>query len=86
MNTEWVTLAIYQSESSQDKTYRVKLNVRTGIIGCNCPVWVYKKKGGAARWCKHTARTAKLLSCRTQKTSTKECSDSTQLALWNGEK
>ena len=44
MNTEWVTLAIYQSESSQDKTYRVKLNVRTGIIGCNCPVWVYKKR------------------------------------------
>ena len=60
---EWVTLATFSSSRHKEKTYRVKLNTRTGVIGCDCPVWIYRMKGHT-RWCKHTAQAARHLSCR----------------------
>jgi hypothetical protein len=41
--------------SSSDRYYKVKVNVVTGDLSCDCPGWTFKREG-KARDCKHLRR------------------------------
>lgn len=45
------TLAFYKS-SKRDTCYTVKID-QDGNLSCNCPKWLYPKKG-QPRFCRHT--------------------------------
>lgn len=38
--------------SSSDRWYTVKLNRETGGLSCNCPGWIFQRRG-QPRTCKH---------------------------------
>ncbi len=83
---KWITLVNFVSSGFDDKSYHVKLNIATGVIGCNCPAWVCKRNVGDTRWCNHTAAAAKLLSCKQQRQPKKDKVETAQLALFSGDK
>ena len=50
---EYRTIARYKSPK-RDKEYTVKLDLQLGRLSCDCPTWIYNKRGN--RSCAHTDR------------------------------
>ena len=50
---EYETVTVYVS-SQGEKNWTVKRNVDTGKLSCNCPAWIFNKKGD--RTCYHTLK------------------------------
>lgn len=51
---EYEEVRRFSSKSKSEKLYTVKRNTGTGVLSCDCPVWVFNKNGD--RTCYHTMR------------------------------
>lgn len=61
-NGDYRLILAVESASRPDSWYRVCADVRTGALSCDCPRWIFARRGEVQRGCKHTEWVATLLA------------------------